>query len=92
MEGIEPEYKKKDKLFYVKVTSPEGLIFGGNVKAITSVNNQGIFDILSQHTNFITLIKEKLILHKEDGKEEGYKLDKGIIKCANNIVDIYLGI
>ncbi|PIR43896.1 hypothetical protein COV24_00390 [candidate division WWE3 bacterium CG10_big_fil_rev_8_21_14_0_10_32_10] len=86
------ESKPDNKIFYVKVTSPDGLVFGGNVLSITSINNYGEFDILSNHANFITIIKDKVILVLEDKTKKEYKVDNGIIRAFENNVDVYLGI
>ena len=86
------ESKPDNKIFYVKVTSPDGLVFGGNVLSITSINNYGEFDILSSHANFITIIEDKVILVLEDKTKKEYKVDNGIIRAFENNVDVYLGI
>lgn len=80
------------KQFYVKITNPEGLVYGGNVNSISSTNDDGPFDILSLHTNFITIIKQNLTLRLENGEEKEYKLDTGILRVMKNVVDVYLGI
>ena len=93
--GTQPRKNRdfsKEKEFYLKVTNPEGLVFGGNVKAISSSNSAGDFDVLAYHTNFISIIKNKLVLHLPDKTEKEIPLDTGILRCYNNIVDIYLGI
>lgn len=78
--------------FYVKITNPEGLVYGGTVKSLSSINDAGPFDILSFHTNFITIIKKNLTLKLDSGEEKQYKLDTGILRVMKNVVDVYLGI
>ncbi len=93
--GTQPRKRRdfsKEKSFYLKITDPKGLVFGGNVKAISSYNSAGDFDVLAYHTNFISIIKNKLILHLPDKTKKNIPLNVGILRCYNNIVDIYLGI
>lgn len=74
------------------VRSREKTLFEGEVKAVTSYNDKGIFDILPYHTNFITLIKKSLIIHKIEGNSEELKVDSGVLKVSQNQVHVYLGI
>ncbi len=67
-------------------------MYEGDVKAITSHNDKGPFDVLAQHANFISLIKDSLTIHKTDGTKQDMKVDSGIIKVENNQMEIYLGI
>ena len=83
---------KNVKQFYIKITNPEGLVYGGNAISVSSTNDTGPFDVLYMHTNFITIIKEKLILRTSEGDVKEYKLDTGILRTAENVVDVYLGI
>lgn len=82
----------KGKLLTVTVKSPGQTVFSGWAKAITSVNEKGIFDILPYHSNFISLIKEKVIIHQEDNKEMNIQLETGIIKVYEDTVRILIGI
>lgn len=83
---------QQKKQFYVKITNPEGLVYGGNAISLSSTNDTGPFDVLYLHTNFITIIKEKLTLRVSDGTTKEYKLDTGILRTMGDVVDIYLGI
>jgi len=68
------------------------LAFREPVKAVTSVNEKGKFDILPDHTNFISLIKDYIIIHKKDGTNQEMKITRGVMKVQQNTVTIYLGI
>lgn len=74
------------------VRSREKTLFEGEAKAVTSYNDKGIFDILPYHTNFITLIKKSLIIHKVEGSSEELKVESGVLKVSQNQVHVYLGI
>jgi F0F1-type ATP synthase epsilon subunit len=62
------------------------------VAAISSFNENGPFDILPMHENFISVIKDKLVLHKKDGSSKEVALERGVLKIFKNEIDIYLGI
>lgn len=83
---------KNSQLLIIKVRSPESTLFDGQAKALSSVNEQGRFDVLPQHAHFITLIKELLVIYDKDDKLKTIKLDGGVMKVSDNIVDVFLGI
>lgn len=76
---------------HVTIKNRQNIYFDGEVNAITSFNDLGLFDILPKHENFISLIKNKIILHNKSEKKE-LKIDQGLLKVRDNKVDIYLGI
>ena len=67
------------------------VLFEGQVKALTSNNEKGVFDILPEHAQFISLIKDFVRLHKVDGTTE-IKISTGILKVHENRIDVYVGI
>lgn len=74
----------------VTIKTFEKTIFQNKVKAISSYNDKGIFDVLAQHANFISLIKDFIILHQQNGVEEKIPIKTGILKVYANEVNIYL--
>ena len=68
------------------------IFFHGEVKAISSINDKGPFDILPQHANFISIIKKYVVLRIQEKQEKRIELESGILKVRNNNVEIYLGI
>lgn len=74
------------------IRSRERLIFQGEAKAVTSVNEGGPFDILPQHTNFITSVKDYIEVHKMDDTSQKIPIADAILKASNNTVKIYLGV
>jgi F0F1-type ATP synthase epsilon subunit len=68
------------------------VIFNGPVKAITSSNLKGRFDVLPQHANFISIIKDYVTVHKVDGTESQLKISRGVLKVNGNSAAIYLGV
>jgi F0F1-type ATP synthase epsilon subunit len=67
------------------------IFFEGEVSAISTYNDIGIFDVLPMHENIISLIKNKIIIHNENEQKE-LKIESGLLKANNGKVNIYLGI
>jgi len=84
--------EKTDHLLSLTIRSGEGLQFDDKVKAVTSDNETGKFDILPFHANFITLIKHFITIHKKDGADQQMTIDSGLLRVAADKVDIYLGV
>lgn len=76
----------------LKIRNREKLVLEEEVKAITSLNDTGIFDVLPEHANFISIIKEYLIIHKTNGSKEEVKLEKGVMRVLNNEIQIFIGL
>lgn len=75
---------------HVLVRNRRQVLFDDEVKAITSRNETGLFDVLPEHSNFISVIKEKIILHKTNGEKYEILVQNGIIKVKNNSVRCYI--
>ena len=74
---------------HVTIKNRENTLFDGQVTAVSSFNDLGIFDVLPRHENFISLIKDKIILHKNE-KQKEFKIGQGVLKVRENNVNIYL--
>ena len=74
------------------IRNKQGVLFKDKVKSVSSYNEKGLFDILPKHENFISLIKEKIVVHKNDNQKEEIKIDNGVMKVYENNVNIYIGI
>lgn len=76
----------------ISIRNKQGSLFDAVVKAVSSYNDKGIFDILPEHENFISLIKEKIIIHKNNKEKQEIKIDSGVLRVYKNKVEIYVGI
>lgn len=79
-------------LLTVTIRSEDRLVFQDQVKALTSKTDKGTFDILPRHANFISLIKDIIILYKRDGIRQDLKIEHGLLRVADDKVNIYLGV
>lgn len=81
-----------DKNITLSIRNKQGVLFDGSVKAVSSYNEKGLFDILAQHENFISLIYKKIIIHKNNKQKQEIKIDNGVLRVYKNNVNIYVGI
>lgn len=78
--------------FHLLVRSRDGKIYEGDVQSITSFNEKGMFDVLGQHANFISLIKDKLIIADLNGSRKDIPVNNGLMRVRENNVEVYLGV
>ena len=78
-----------DKI-HVTVRNRTKVLFDEYVKSVTSKNDTGIFDVLPEHSNFISLISSPLTIRTLDGKKEEITFKNGIIKVKDSIVHCYI--
>ena len=74
----------------VIVLNREETLFRDKANAVTSYNEKGIFDILPQHENFISLIRQSLIIHKNNTPDLEIKIENGLIKVYKDSVSCYV--
>jgi F0F1-type ATP synthase epsilon subunit len=74
------------------VRDRERVLFTGAVRAVSSVNKKGKFDILPKHANFISLVGQTLIVQLPEGGRREIQVDNGILRVVRNKIEVYLGI
>ena len=79
-----------DELFHLLVKSREGVVFEGDVTSITSFNEEGKFDALAQHANFISLIQKELMIRDSKGKERRIEVSNALLRIRENSVEVFL--
>lgn len=78
--------------FHLKVVTRGETVYEGDITSLTSVNEKGKFDILLKHANFISLIKDYLIIGDAAGGEQEIKIGRGILRVFRDRANVYLGI
>ena len=78
------------EVFWSPYVGQEG--FQGAAAAISSENKIGKFDILPEHTNFISLIFNKLTVHLPNKKRIDYSFNRGVLEVSENLVKVFLGL
>lgn len=74
------------------IQSKFGVVYNDKVAAVSSKNDKGVFDILPEHENFISIIKESIVVHKKLNQNQEMKIGNGILRVYKNKVNIYIGI
>ncbi|MBI2613494.1 MAG: hypothetical protein HYW62_01885 [Candidatus Levybacteria bacterium] len=74
----------------VVIRNKEKVLYSGQAAAITSVNEKGVFDVLPRHENFITLIKEKVIIHPTLRENKEIQIENGIVRIYKDKVYVYV--
>jgi len=74
------------------VLAPEGVVYQGEVLAVTGTNKTGKFSILPNHTRFISLISGPVILHEKKRSAKTIEVKNGVICCRENKVSIFVGL
>lgn len=77
---------------YVLVYAPFRTYFDGLANTITAINGKGVFDILPQHHNFITLLDAGTITINSQFGDQKIEIDKGLMHVNKNHVTVYLDV
>ena len=81
-----------DKKFKVKVRDTENIIYEGEVERISSYNEVGPFDIYPMHANFISIIRQELILYDNHQVVKELQFEQAVMKVKQDTANIFLGI
>jgi len=76
----------------VTVRDRRKILFDGNVQSLSSINSVGEFDVLPEHANFISLIKDKVFINKDSPNEKVFEIDAGLVNVDEAGVNVYVGI
>lgn len=76
----------------VVLQNRQGVMLDEEVRAITSKNDKGIFDVLPEHAHFISLIQESVTVHKKNGETKTFSIENAILRVYNNTAYIFIGL
>lgn len=74
----------------VVIRNKDKVLFNGQAFAVSSVNDRGVFDILAQHENFISLIKDKVVIHPTLKENKEIQIENGILRAYKDRVYVYV--
>jgi len=74
----------------VVIRNKDKVLYNGQAYAVTSINDGGIFDILPQHESFISLIKEKVVVHPTQKENKEIQIENGILRVYKDKVYVYV--
>lgn len=76
----------------VMVRTTEDIVYEGEVERISSYNEVGRFDIYPMHANFISILRQEIILYHNKQKVKELKIEQAVLKVKGDVVHIFLGI
>ncbi len=86
-------FPQTEKQLDISIRSRNDVVFAGKIWTLTSYNDTGEFDVLPQHANFVTLIKDVIILNKSRQDEKKIEVKSGgLMNVEQDRIDVYLGI
>lgn len=76
----------------VIIRDRKGVSWEGGATVVSSINSVGPFDVLAQHANFISIIKNRIVVTKLDKTKQEFNVDSGVMQVRENKVMVYLGV
>lgn len=80
------------KTLQIKISKKDKTVYDDVGVAVSSKNEIGAFDILGEHSNFVSIIQEYIDVHKADSSKQRFIVDRGILTVRSNIVEVFIGI
>lgn len=77
---------------FLKVITRGGVLFDSEVNSVSSTNNRGPFDVLRQHTQFISIVKDRITIRKLDNAIQEIPVDNAVMRVKDELVQVFLGI
>ncbi len=75
----------------ISIRDRKSTLYEGSIKSATSYNDLGVFDVLPQHANFVTLISKKIIINKGLEDEKIIEIADGLMNVSSDRIDVYIG-
>ena len=81
--------KTPASLLYVKISTPEKVLWEGQAQWLSSMNSNGPFDILPLHANFVTIVEGNPIKIKTPTRTEEFTFSNSLLYIHENKVTVY---
>ncbi len=79
-----------DKL-HVFVMTGDSVVYNDTATSVSSRNERGRFDILPLHTNFISVVKDFILIQINEQDKKQIDIKNGIMRVYENNVQIFVG-
>jgi F0F1-type ATP synthase epsilon subunit len=80
----------RDTTIQLIIRTRQDMLYQGNVKAVSSINDAGAFDVLPYHAYFICVIQKQITIHEVDGTNRQIEITQGIMHVEDEVVHVYL--
>jgi len=77
---------------YLIVKNRHSILYEGEVENVSTYNRIGVFNILLDHSNFMSLVDKEIIIKEKMGTTKKIDVTNGLVKVKENKIWIYLGI
>lgn len=77
---------------HVKIYSPFKIYFSGPATSVSAENDTGPFDVLPKHHHFMTILNPGDITVRNEGKDQKYRIARGVMHVRDNKVTIFLDV
>lgn len=84
--------EKTRKNIHVLIKNRTKVFFDGPAYSLTSVNDTGVFDILPTHANFVSIIRDYIVIDKGLPTEKKFEIKNGVLSILSNNINVYLEI
>lgn len=73
----------------IKILSPTGTVFDGNVAHVTFPGEVGLFSVYPQHAPIISsLVKGSIICFPDSGEPQTFPIQSGFVEVKNNQISV----
>lgn len=81
-----------EQFLQTKIFSPFEVYYEGPLSSLSAASETGTFDVLYDHANFISLVKEGPVILRTPYGERTITLSRGILKVHNNYVVLFANV
>lgn len=74
----------------VYFSNPDQVLYKGKAIGFSSFNEAGEFSVISKHTNFRSLIKNKVVIYINNNDKKEFIITKGVLSYSNNTLEAYV--
>lgn len=72
----------------VNILTPDSEVYSGEVTSVTVPGSEGMFQVLYNHAPIISTLDKGTILLRNDGQEESFQAEGGVIEVLKNKIII----
>lgn len=72
------------------IRTRQNILYEGEVRAVSSTNETGPFDVLPEHAYFICVIKKGVTIHHLDRSTQQIPITEGVMHVEEGKVHVYL--
>jgi len=76
------------KDFHIDIVTPSRTVFSGEANRFFAPSVEGYFEILKNHTPFLSILKTGKIVITQDGVKKCFAISSGFVEVLNNRVTV----